>query len=167
MSNITSFRKKNLLFDIFGVNILERAKTNTIANLKIFGFDNKFMDELVKYNGVISGSFMFMNLLDLPMKCNDIDIYIDGSTHINKYSGDYNDQFHPFEKYLLDLCGNHTRSNSYLFVDGIIHTRIFKFKYIDVNVITLNRECIKYIDENFNLDCCKIIYDGEKYIFMI
>ena len=143
-------------------HILNQAKLNTINKLNAFGLSHDdFMNELSKYNGVISGSFMFMNLLNTPMKCNDIDIYICDNDYFNQ-SNESKTPFHPFEKYILENVTNSYHSkNSYLFIDGILYSRVYISKYININFILLNQPCVEYINNNFDLDCCKIIYDGK------
>ena len=49
-------------------NVLKNAKDSVISKFKALGIDHdKFFNELKKYNGVISGSFMFMNLLNVML----------------------------------------------------------------------------------------------------
>lgn len=148
-------------------SILNQAKLNTVNKLNAFGLcHDRFMNELSKYKGVISGSFMFMNLLNAPMKCNDIDIYICDNDYFEKMyqpqeSGEIN-VFHPFETYILEnITNNYHSKNSYLFIDGIKYSRVYISKYININFILLNQPCVEYIYQNFDLDCCKIVYDGK------
>ena len=135
---------------------------------------NEFMAELKKYSGVISGSFMFMNFFsDESIESGDIDVYIYDPTYDNKR------KYHQFECYLLNkfncyhtAChsydykkldksnqSNQSTSN-YCIIDGIYYARVYKTKHIDINFILINKPCLPYIYTNFDLDCCKIVYDG-------
>lgn len=146
-------------------DLLQKAIDNTKHMMDVLKLDHDFfMDELSKYSGVISGSFMMMNVLELPMECNDIDVYIFEKDYENRTKTDnYNTMshiFHPFEQWMINKyrC-DHVQKESYLFVDGIIYSRTYKTRYIDINVIILSEPCIDQIN-NFDLDCCKICYDG-------
>src|SRR5689334_21761124 len=89
--------------ELFTQLSLNQTKTNTISNLNKLGIDhNKFINELKKYNGVISGSFMFMNLKNTSMKCNDIDVYVSDPGYMERYKSSYLEFYHPFEKYILE-----------------------------------------------------------------
>jgi hypothetical protein len=140
---------------------------NTKRSFANYGLDHDLiMGELKKYNGVIAGSFMYMNFFyNLGIKCNDIDIYIHKR---EKHYGPILDPFgfenyhHPFEKFIMkNINGNRVKqTESYIFMDGIILSRTYKCKSININVILTDMPVIDFIYENFDLDCCKIIYDG-------
>lgn len=136
---------------------------------------DEFMGKLMEYGGVIAGSFMFMNFafgtqpgknfLDSPKKFNDIDVYIHSSLgHYNpKVSSCVNNYYHPFEHYIMEnITNEHEKSDTYIFTDGIIMSKTFKTSKIDINVTLLSDFPIRYIFSNFDLDCCKIVYDGVK-----
>lgn len=146
---------------------------NTINNVKYsfngYGIDHdSFMTELEKYEGVIAGSFMYMNFVcsrngknptDLE-KINDIDIYICDKTDRSKNSID--EYYHNFEKYIMQNITNEVKTTeSYIFTDGIILSRTYVSEKINLNVILLNEPAVQFINNNFDLDCCKIIYDGK------
>lgn len=164
--------------------LLVVTKNNTIRKLQEYGLnDVDFMEELAKYNGVISGSFMLMNFghtnnknicgalnyFNKPAECDDIDVYVydpDFLTRTIDYSKplDFNGNmfFHKFEQFILKkLTKNGTTKNPYLFIDGILYSRMYITEKIKINFILLSKPCIPFINENFDLDCCKIIYDGE------
>lgn len=142
---------------------------------------DEFMEQLMQYGGVIAGSFMFMNFafetepgknyLGSPKKFNDIDVYIYSS--LDQYDPKSiscpDDFYHPFEHYILEnITDVYEKSDSYIFTDGIVMSKTFKTPKIDINVILLRDYPLKYIFSNFDLDCCKIIYDGEKcYVYNI
>jgi len=148
---------------------LANTKQNTIAKLNEYGLNHDlFMKELTKYNGVISGSFMFMNFFNKPMECNDIDIYVNDNEYFNKmyeYTTSFdlqNNLFHPFENYILNnITHKYRTKNSYYFIDGILYSRLYIYDKININFILLKDSCKTYINNNFDLDCCKIIYDGD------
>jgi len=58
--------------------ILDFTRKTTLERLKQLNIDHdQLFDVLRPYGGVISGSFMFVNLRGLPLsKCNDIDIFV-------------------------------------------------------------------------------------------
>lgn len=153
-----------------------------------------FMTNLKKYGGVIAGSFMFMNfghnncLFDVdtecptcnqiiskkPMnyfgklqECGDIDVYIRDNKFFENYgiSGNNDTCYHPFEFYIKkNITENHNTKNSYMFIDGILYSRTYTTDKIDINFILLKEEPIEYINNKFDLDCCKIIYDGDNVL---
>lgn len=139
---------------------LNNVKFRTICKLNEFGLDHdKFMTKLMEYDGVISGSFMFMNFFDLGEKmiCNDIDIYICDNLYFNTE----NLYFHPFENYILEnITDKYVTKDSYIYINGMLYSRTYIYDKININFILLSNPCKAYIFENFDLDCCKIIYDG-------
>ncbi|XWV25490.1 putative ORFan [Tupanvirus deep ocean] len=156
---------------------LANTKTNTVRRMNELGLDHdNFMAELSKYGGVIAGSFMLMNFAhdgstDLnffgkPQECGDIDVYIcDNEYFKNMYSCEPGAEpcvFHPFELYIKKhITQRYRMKNSYFFIDGMLYSRIYLTKKININFILLREPCVPYINNNFDLDCCKIIYDGQ------
>ena len=148
------------------VEYLNNTKLRTIKMMNAYGLDHdSFMTELKKYNGIVTGSFMYVNFFPNNVAdCGDIDVYI------YEPSVDRARDYHPFERYLLDkfVC-SHTfcKSSSpygkagYTFVNNIHYARKYFTKNIDVNFILIDRPCVPYVNNCFDLDCCKIIYDGE------
>lgn len=174
---------------------LENTKQNTIDKMNQLGINHdKFMSELSIYEGVISGSFMFMNFghnngvdgrntecptcnhssysppknfFGMEQECGDIDVYIHDKNFIENYDDVYrhlnfDNAYHPFEHYIMEnFAEKHIQTQSYMFVDGMLYSRIFEGQNININFIMLTEPCIPYIMNNFDLDCCKIIYDGK------
>ena len=155
--------------------------SNTINNVKDsfteVGLDHdSFMTELAKHQGVIAGSFMFMNFafvntsgtnsknfLGAAREFNDIDVYLQYHLCDKKPTDQYyyDDCYHPFEKYIMNNITTRVgESESYMFTDGIVLSRIYTTKKIKINVVLVNQPLVQFINENFDLDCCKIIYDG-------
>ena len=149
-------------------NIIKNVK-NSFSEYDID--HDSFMRELSKYGGVIAGSFMYMNFVRANTtsanttsaniwNINDIDIYICDKTDRSKITE--KDYYHEFEKYIMRNISNDVKTtDSYIFTDGIILSRTFVCKKIALNVILLNEPVVNFINENFDLDCCKIIYDGK------
>lgn len=155
--------------------------SNTINNIKNsfhkLGIDHDmFMTELAKYNGVIAGSFMFMqfgftkengtqNFLGAKCEYNDIDVYIEQHEgDKNPRYDDFTQYYHPSENFLVNVfkgCDNNTKSESYIFMDGIVLSRTYKIGNTNINVVLLSHPPLQFINENFDLDCCKIVYDGK------
>lgn len=142
---------------------LIETKNRIIRMMNAYDLNHdKFMIELNKYNGVIAGSFTYINFFpEEAAECNDIDIFIYQAKH---HVRDY----HPFESYLVDyfncehiFCQLHGQYNEKDDTHNDIHyARVYKTNRIDINFILINKPCASYISENFDLDCCKIIYDG-------
>lgn len=175
--------------------------TNTINNVKKSFAENglnhdEFMTELSKYQGVIAGSFMFMNFafiaddknfLGASREYGDIDVYLNmhqkiennntstyytALEHRYKKSTEYlfskpsddlfYNYYHPFEHYLMRTFNPKIQqTDSYIFTDGILLSRMFHTDKIKINVVFVDQPVQQFINENFDLDCCKIIYDGK------
>ncbi len=148
---------------------LDTVKKHTIESMNKFCLDHdNFMHNLKKYNGVISGSFMYSNFYkDENIVCGDIDVFVYNPLYDtqngHKYDETNNDYdfYHKFEKYIIDnfKCVG-VNKETYMCIDGIYYSRKYKTPKIDINFILVNKPPIKYINENFDMDCCKIIYDG-------
>lgn len=100
------------------------------------------------------------------MKCNDIDIYIFDHEYINESKEILNiSWYHPFEKYILETITKiHYTKDSYYLVEGIYYSRNYISK--NINIILLNKDCNDFINNNFDLDCCKITFDSDNvYVY--
>lgn len=156
--NILPEKYKNIV-------ILELARLNTLDRLSEYGFDVDYLCKLlIKYNSIISGSFMLMNLLNLNTRHNDIDIFLFDSHFLENRNG-----LHEIEKYIIEnVCSITSTKDEYSTNIGIQYTRTYYKKFEDINtnaikinIIVLNMDCQFYINEMFDLDCCKIMFDGE------
>lgn len=157
--------------------MIKDLKIKTVSNIRSslenLGINHdEFMIELSKYNGCIAGSFVFMNFgfsetgknfLGFPKEFNDIDVYIHYTDiEFGPVGDDPFKNFHPFELFIMNKYTiKHENSNSYIFTDGIYHSRTYDIGKVKINIITLSMDAKQFIEENFDLDCCKITYDGE------
>lgn len=116
-----------------------------------------------------------LNFFGVAQECNDIDVYIHDKYFIEKYeenfhktisgSGNFDNTYHPFEWYIMEnIAEKHTETQSYLFMDGMHYSRTYEGENTKINFIMLTEPCIPYIMNNFDIDCCKIIYDGKNVI---
>lgn len=132
----------------------------TLTNLNLFNIPvDEFISEMRKYNGVIAGSFMYMNYTNTTFNCGDIDIYFKKIDNI---------EIHPFERYVFNnLIEKHNNVNevrNYNTIDGLFYSRHFKTNCVTINIVIVNDDPVKFIFDNFDLDCCKVVFDGEQCI---
>ena len=81
--------------------------------------------------------------------------------YINLNDIDIDQYYHPFEIYLNKKYKTHVNmTESYIFTDGIILSRTHLIDNLHINVILIDGPVFDFIMNNFDLDCCKIIYDG-------
>ncbi len=162
------------------------TKKNAIKKLEELDIKTDIIEEMVKHKGVISGSFMFNcftnnpepqnnNYFGRPIDFNDIDVYFHDTSFVdNKYNTEQNQLedknseqifYHPFEKYIIDNYASKIfTKDSYLFMKGMVYSRTYIMEKVNINFILLSEPCVEYIQNNFDLDCCKIIYDGTDVI---
>ncbi|AYV85652.1 MAG: putative ORFan [Satyrvirus sp.] len=147
-------------------HFFETIKLHTIKNLSTLGLEDKFLDLMREHKAVISGSFMFMNVVNPMADFNDIDIYVYDENHLENMKKIGTDSyFHPIEKYLETLSDGYACKNSYVFIKGVLYSRTYHSSKIDINFILVDMPCKPYIYSNFDLDCCKIIFDGDLIIY--
>lgn len=151
----------NFLMELGKQNIKDEMNKHKINH-------DKFMKKLNKYHAVISGSFVLKKLLDAPFKYDDIDIYIYDPEYNNNnfYNVKHKDSvsyYHPIEIHIMKNYANEfTTKNSYELVRGIHYTRTYHGSNTKFNIIILNENPEFHIYNRFDMDCCKLYYDGNK-----
>lgn len=145
---------------------LEITKNNVYENLKNYGLDvQMFISKLKEHGCVISGSFMYKSLMnDKDMVFNDIDVIVYDPDFPSRDYNSLNPQntyAHPFEIYIKDISKGYYTKNSYVLINGVFYSKIYKTDNIDINVIITNKPVRQFVNEDFDLDCCKIIFDGD------
>ena len=126
---------------------------------------DQFISEMMKHGGVIAGSFMLMNYTNDAFEFGDIDVYFynDPKYEIGNITNNLETYYHPFEKYLMKTFTNGVEDYDkqvYIALDGILYSRTFTTAYVNINFVLVNDYPIKFINEKFDLDCCKVIFDG-------
>ncbi|SNW62336.1 F-box domain-containing protein with Leucine-rich repeat [Orpheovirus IHUMI-LCC2] len=149
--------------------------TKLSNKLKSFNVDiNKFNDILKKYGAYVSGSFNLSCITGTISKSSDIDIYYYTPTH---------QQACPIEEELSQLTGSglypNMWMNYYLNGQGVekydhsctslnnifsVHNLILKNnnRNLKIDIIALDIPPLQFINDNFDIDGCQIIYDGDK-----
>lgn len=110
-----------------------------------------------------------LNFFGVEQECGDIDVYVHDKNFLENYHDNiyknplnFDNAYHPFEHYIMEnFAEKHVQTQSYMFVDGMVYSRVYEGEKININFVMLTEPCIPYIMNNFDLDCCKIIYDGK------
>lgn len=128
---------------------------------------DKFIDELIKNKAIISGSFILACLYD-NNNYNDIDIYEYNKSDNYYYSNHYKpfDEMSKMQQYYYNqgYKWNSIKSiKSESKFCGVIG-RVRNFNYLDNNIsiqnILVNCNIMKFIDNSFDIEICKNIFNG-------
>lgn len=119
----------------------------------------KLNSKIIKYNLVVSGSFVISTILNEIYYNSDIDIYVPYK-FIQNLDGSID---HPFDKWIVEFLGG------VLFLSGSSRDKnLFTYKYIcpdkTINIINYvsntKEEMYSYITESSDIDICTCTYDG-------
>ena len=124
---------------------------------------------ILKYGGIISGSFALKHLIGADWKCSDIDVYLpaisvtEKSDIYNIISKDLCPEIREIGIYgaCSDLVESYNMSN----IDLIVN--IYQIDGINIQLIFTKIDPYEFIKENFDFDFCKVCYRPETEVFDI
>ena len=123
---------------------------------------------ILKYGGIISGSFALKHLIGGDWKCHDVDVYLPAINITHR-----SDIFHIIAKDLCpeirkigiyNDCGD-VQSYNMSNIDGIVD--IYQINGINIQFIFTKIDPYEFIKENFDFDFCKVVYRPETEVFDI
>lgn len=116
----------------------------------------EFNKMLINNNAIVAGSSILKFYMNGSFNINDVDIFV-------KYSKEYPNNG-PVEQWIENnnkdiYCYD---VNSYTMVYGILYSKHYvlrdsEFKF---NIIVLSMNPQEFIENNFDIDCCKLMYNG-------
>lgn len=166
----------NLLYrDLFILPEFTQIIKDRLDNLKLNS--NNFINAMIKHKLVISGSFVLATLYDEEYKNSDIDLYVVGEkdgfcfAHANEC-----DKKCPLRSMYNEKCWDDINPNdqlNYHTIDSLdaydilpIGARTYMLANAMINHIiidpNLNLTCQEFIDKYFDLDFCKVSFDGKE-----
>lgn len=134
---------------------------NIMAKIRLFnylennGIDVKeFNDMLLRNNAIIAGSTMLKCYTNNKFNARDIDIFVNNDIDLRENS---------IYKIITDKYnGVPSLSDSYSLIQNIHYSREFTFRNspLIINVTYVNMDPREFVKNWFDIDCCKIMYDG-------
>lgn len=128
----------------------------------------EFIELLKDNNAIISGSLVCKYYMELDFENNDVDIFIEyKKLNSGRYQEDDDGEYcmDDITEWILENCKcniyNEKIRDSYTLINGLNYSKkIILNNDITFNIITVLCDPYIFIQKNFDIDCCKIIYDG-------
>ena len=155
------YQMYNKNYNDYKINNVDKYICNRFNNMLYNYFDNKykqFKEELVNYNGYMSGSFICNVMYNVCFTCSDIDIYFNNYDNAMKF-GDTLKQFGYLRTSITTYSAYSLVS---VHINKIITHKSIRKNNINIQLIVLNEKInvVNYIMTYFDIDFCKVIADG-------